>query len=44
MWKWLTYNDLPEIRQRFEGFNFVPLQMPYKKDGQQVTELVIKNY
>jgi DNA adenine methylase len=42
---WLvTYNDIPEIRQRFEGFKMSPLPMPYKKDGELVTELIIKNY
>jgi DNA adenine methylase len=40
----LTYNDIPEIRQRFDGFNIAPLGMKYKKDGNTAVELVIKNY
>ena len=43
--KWMvTYNDIPEIRQRFHGFKTTPLTMKYKKDGQTAVEIVIKNY
>ena len=43
--KWMvTYNDIPEIRQRFEGFKTETLTMKYKKGGKTAVELVIKNY
>lgn len=43
--KWvITYNDTPDIRRRFEGFNTAPLPMMYSKEGERVTELIIKNF